>query len=468
MPVRYGSQPFDEQIQHFRNKTNIGTERWADIWKQAHDRAFMVAGAMKDDLLADFRRAVDTAISEGRSLGWFQSQFDDIVAKHGWQHTGAASWRAQVIYDTNIRQSYTAGREQQIEQIKHRRPYGLYKHSGSEHPRHDHLSWNNLVLPLDDPWWKTHTPINGYGCKCRKLTLSEQDLQRLGLKVGKAPEVDYYDWVDSLTGEVHRIPKGIDPGFDYTPQSSAALTEKTRKIIARKPPLNARLNPRIVDHAFSTVRGVNATELSRILTELDSPQVKAFEAVLKKHDLKTLFLKLTEISGGKKAYAIADDVEAYLQSGRHPLVNFTSRRPKRVNGFTASSFRHVVVKAKSTDKLAGVSTRQLTEAAERVIAEAGHYPSRDGRWWSFSAAAQQHSDAARVTATWAHEMGHQLYFLAGRPTLPGQPSLTEYGSTTIDEWFAEHFVAWLFAPDALKVSQPESFAFITDTVQKAL
>lgn len=232
--IHYGSLPFAEQIAYFRNKTNTGSERWADIWQQAHDRAFMVAGAMQQDLLADFRLAVDKAISEGKSLGWFKSEFNDIVARHGWDHTGGANWRAQVIYDTNIRQSYTAGREQQIEQVKSRRPYGIYKHSGSESPRHEHLAWNNLVLPLDDPWWQTHSPINGFGCKCRKMTLSERDLKRLGLQVGKAPKPEHYDWIDKLTGEVHQVPKGIDPGFDYTPKSSAELTEHTRKVMERK------------------------------------------------------------------------------------------------------------------------------------------------------------------------------------------------------------------------------------------
>ncbi|UTV30173.1 phage minor head protein [Photobacterium atrarenae] len=473
MPVQYGSLPFQEQIAYFRHKANVPSERWTDVWQNAHDRGFMVAGAMKTDLLADFRQAVDKAIAEGKSLGWFKGQFNDIVARHGWEpyaskSRGSANWRAQVIYETNIRQAYTAGREQQIEQVKSRRPYGIYKHSGSEHPRHDHLSWNNLVIPLDDPWWKTHTPINGYGCKCKKFTASERDLKRLGLTVTGAPKVTTYEWVDKVTGEVHDIPKGIDPGFDYTPRSSAELTEQTRQVLAKKPPLEERLAPRVVDHAFSTVKGVGAEGLSTLLAGLATPQVAAFEQVLKSHDLKTLFLKAGEMTGNKKGQAIAEDVEAYLQSGlSRPHWNYTARRVSRTNGFTAGRWNHVVVKAKASDNLAKVDPLLLQSAIGTAIQQG-----KADRVWSFSAAAEaQLNSSARVVTTWAHEMGHQVYYKAGKPELPpqvrGRPSLTRYGGTNDSEWFAEHFAAWLLAPQALEQALPDAFVFISEAVNAA-
>jgi len=31
----------------------------------------------------------------------------------------------------------------------------------------------------------------------------------------RAPRIKRYEWVDKTTGEVHKIPKGIDPGWDY-------------------------------------------------------------------------------------------------------------------------------------------------------------------------------------------------------------------------------------------------------------
>lgn len=462
MPVEYGSLPFSEQIDYFRNKNNVTTERWADMWKEAHNRSFTVAGAMRDDLLSDFRKAVDKAIAEGKSLNWFKSQFNQIVKQYGWEHSGQADWRAQVIYETNLRQSYSAGREQQIEAVKHLRPYGIYKHSGSEHPRLDHLSWNNLVIPLDDPWWKTHTPTNGYGCKCKKLTASKRTLERLGLEVTGAPNVEYYDWVDKVTGEVHKVPKGISPGFDYTPKTSAQLTQKVQESVDAKLPLAERLPARVVDHAFSTVKGINAQSMSDVLAQVHNSSLPDFQSFLAKHNIKTLVLKAGELNGSKKAWAMASDVEAYLQSGmRLPVANYFTRNVSRVNGFTSKAWSHVVVKAKSTDSLKKVTAAELSSAVADIL--------NNERIWSFSAGVRKaHNNAAGVLVTWAHEVGHQVYFKAGKPAVSDAffvSSATTYGLTNADEWFAEHFVAWLFAPDALKAYQPKMYKFIKQTVE---
>ena len=111
-------QQFQEQIDFFLRKANLPSETWRDIQKAAHDRAFVVAGVLKADLLNDLRKAVDQAV-KGASIDEFRKQFDDIVAKRGWTGwTGEGSaagqaWRTRVIYQTNITTSYAAGRRAQ-------------------------------------------------------------------------------------------------------------------------------------------------------------------------------------------------------------------------------------------------------------------------------------------------------------------------------------------------------------------
>ena len=65
MATEYGSLPFLEAIDFFREKLNIPTSRWADIWRDGHDTGFMIAGAAKAQLLEDFRQAVDKARATG-------------------------------------------------------------------------------------------------------------------------------------------------------------------------------------------------------------------------------------------------------------------------------------------------------------------------------------------------------------------------------------------------------------------
>jgi hypothetical protein len=218
----YGTVPFGEQIEFFRRKLRLPTQSWVDIYTQEHDWAFVVAGANRDDMLADFATAVDKAISQGATLETFRADFDRIVATYGWDYNGGRNWRSRVIYETNLRTSYAAGRYAQLQELKQVRPFWQYVHSDAVvHPRPLHLSWNGLVLSADDPWWITHFGPNGWGCQCTVRALSQRDLDRLGLKVGTAPPMA---WKNVTIGQrsamgprTVRVPDGIDPGFEYTP-----------------------------------------------------------------------------------------------------------------------------------------------------------------------------------------------------------------------------------------------------------
>lgn len=215
--------PFPEQIDFFRQKLNLPTEHYDDIIKSAHDRAFVVAGAAKADLLNDFRKAVDRSIAEGKSIGWFRKEFDKIVAKNGWsgwtgEDTEAGrDWRARVIYRTNLSASYAAGRYAQLisPAMLKNRPYWKYVHNDTVlHPRPLHLSWNGLVLKHDDPFWQAHFPPNGWGCRCRVTAVRADQY-----KGDKAPDDGTYEFVDRH-GEVHTVPQGLDYGWDYAPGAS--------------------------------------------------------------------------------------------------------------------------------------------------------------------------------------------------------------------------------------------------------
>lgn len=232
--LRIAARPFAEQVAFFRRKVNVPTRGWWDLQRADHAHGFMVAGAFKADLLEDFRQAITDAIERGTTLDTFKRQFDTIVQRHGWSYRGGRDWRARVIYETNLRQSYNAGRWAQLTSpdMRQVRPYLQYRHNDrgiSRNPRPLHQSWHGLVLRYDDPWWKTHAPQNGWGCKCGIRALSEADLRRLG-KAGpdRAPDDGTYEWV-SPDGVRHEIPNGIDPGFDYNVGEAARSLPAARR-----------------------------------------------------------------------------------------------------------------------------------------------------------------------------------------------------------------------------------------------
>jgi hypothetical protein len=234
--------PWAPQLEFFRAKLNLPTEVWNDIIHAAHDRAFIVAGAAKADLLQDLRTAVDKSIATG-DLAAFRKDFTALVAKNGWTGwTGEGSaagtaWRTRVIYQTNMATSYAAGRWRQLNdpELLQSRPFWKYVHSdGVLHPRPWHLAWNGLTLPASHPFWKTHFAPNGWGCCC------EIHPVRAPAPGAATAPPDGWDVADPETGE----PVGIDAGFGYAPGANAdtplqALVD--RKLINLAAPIGAQM-----------------------------------------------------------------------------------------------------------------------------------------------------------------------------------------------------------------------------------
>lgn len=243
--ARYGTQPFGEQIAFFRDKVPVPTAAWTDIYTREHDIAFMVAGANKRALVETFQATLLRVQEQGLTLEDFRKDFDRIVKDFGWGYNGGRNWRTRVIYETNLRQSYHAGREAQMAdpELRRRRPYGLYRHGGSDDPRPEHQAKDGMVVRLDDPWWDVWSPQNGWGCSCKKFMISEREVENLGLTVTERPPIGEMETravgVNGPSPRLVRVPKGIDPGFEYRP---GTLRRKPPSPIApRTPPVVAPL-----------------------------------------------------------------------------------------------------------------------------------------------------------------------------------------------------------------------------------
>ena len=228
------AKPFAEQIAALRLRlaNQVGTKAWDDLVHAEHERAFVVAGAMKADLLADLAKAVERAIGEHRSLGKFRAEFRQIVADrgwHGWTGEGTPkgeAWRTRVIYKTNMATSYAAGRMAQLVRLNY--PFWVYKHGNALEPRLQHLAWDGVALPPDHPFWATHAPPNGWGCTCEiRGARTAAGIRRAKGDPGKTLP-DGWQTVNPKTG----TPVGIDKGWGYKVGGSVA--DDINALVAQK------------------------------------------------------------------------------------------------------------------------------------------------------------------------------------------------------------------------------------------
>lgn len=219
--VTFGGVPARGAIQSIqdRGKNLVPTERWDDMRGAVHARSFTVAGATKADLLQDLHGAVQTAITDGMSIGEFRQTFDKVVQDHGWQYNGSRSWRTRVIYETNMRTAHAAGKWQRIQSTKRALPYLVYMTVGDAQVRDQHRKWHRaIVLPVDHPFWQRYYPPNDWGCRCYVIQASAAMLKRMGIDITPDDQLPSSETprVNTSTGEDYgMVPEGIGVGWDY-------------------------------------------------------------------------------------------------------------------------------------------------------------------------------------------------------------------------------------------------------------
>ena len=244
-PYNPGPPP-KEAIKYFQSKGWKAGFDYQDVWEQEHAFAFTAAKAMTADVLETLRGAVEQALAEGRTFRDFSKDLKPELEKLGWwgqsqmpdPQTGelkdvqlGSPRRLQVIYQTNLRTARSAGKWERIQRTKKLLPYLRYSLGPSEVHRPEHVAWEGLELPVDDAWWDSHMPPNGWGCKCWVQQLTKEAVDSTG-GPDTAPADDPVEWINPRTGEKEMVPKGVTPGFNFNP--GKAREEKQLEIFKDK------------------------------------------------------------------------------------------------------------------------------------------------------------------------------------------------------------------------------------------
>lgn len=222
--------PPPEVSDFFRNKSLRPSFSWQDIEPEEHAVSFTVAKAMQVDVLQTIRDELQKAIDDGvpfeqfqksleprlRRMGWWgiKEQIDPLTNEVNKVRLGSPR-RLKTIYRANMRSARAAGQWDRIQRSKRALPYLVYLIGPSQRHRPSHEAKNGLVLPVDDPFWQTWYPPNGWGCKCHVRQITRREAEEIG--IGESPETPMREVFNSRTGEIKSIPSGIDPGWESNP-----------------------------------------------------------------------------------------------------------------------------------------------------------------------------------------------------------------------------------------------------------
>lgn len=205
--------PFEEAIEHFRDKVILSPEKYKELINEVKAKAFSISGITRMDVLEDLFSEIEKGLSEGITFNDFKKSAKDIMKNSGWE--GLAPYRLDTIFRTNIQTAYQAGHYTQQVEFKKERPWWQYVAVMDSRTRPSHASMNGIALPHDDPFWQKNYPPNGFNCRCTVRSLSGREYQR-----------------ELHSGEINVLPKDqplkqvADSGFDHNPAEAMAELKK--------------------------------------------------------------------------------------------------------------------------------------------------------------------------------------------------------------------------------------------------
>lgn len=231
--VRLEPLPPEDAIRFFQEKQLLTPSfSWQDVYQDEHRYQFAVAKMLRTDLLRTVADGIARALARGETLRDFTRELTPYLQREGWwgqqkmtdPATGekrmvqlGSPQRLATIFEVNTRIAYAAGHYARATRAG--MPYFRYSTMRDDRVRPLHRRWHGLVLPVDHPFWQTRYPPNGWRCRCSVYGVSDRGVRRLKADgqpvITEPPPDEWTEFTNRRTGEVSRVPFGVDPGFAY-------------------------------------------------------------------------------------------------------------------------------------------------------------------------------------------------------------------------------------------------------------
>ena len=186
----------EKAIEYLNSKGFLLSFNYDELKAAAHHQAFTVAKVMRTDLLNDIHEELLASMQDGRTFKDFQRSIEPKLKKRGWfgttevinPSTGEVktievnSRRLKTIFETNTRMAYNIAREEAMDAL----PLSVYRRYVSvliATTREAHAHMHGIIKHKDDPFWINNSPLNGWGCKCKKTAYSKRMIEKKGWKI---------------------------------------------------------------------------------------------------------------------------------------------------------------------------------------------------------------------------------------------------------------------------------------------
>lgn len=181
----------EEIVDYFKSKGVKISKDWKDTFKLVQNHIFTVSGAMKMDILIDFKDMIEKAIAEGLSQSDFKKQLRERFEEKGWLSKTenkklVESFRLDTIYRTNLQSAFMDGRWAGHNLNIDLAPYVINSSVLDRSTTKNCKALDKKVFRIDDKYFSQHLrPPGHYNCRRITVSLTEQLVKKRGYILSK-------------------------------------------------------------------------------------------------------------------------------------------------------------------------------------------------------------------------------------------------------------------------------------------
>jgi SPP1 gp7 family putative phage head morphogenesis protein len=184
-PRDFATRPFDEAVRDFARRQVLPRPEFQRLSAEARRRAFTVAGLARDEMLSVVQAEITRALTDGDDLRRFRTRLTERFDDAGW--TRLNSSHVELVFRNATMSAYSSGRIVQMKQpaTLALRPFWQVLGVDDSRTRSSHRALHGKVFAANSG----PRPPFGHNCRCRLVSRSARDVERLGLQVMGGAEV---------------------------------------------------------------------------------------------------------------------------------------------------------------------------------------------------------------------------------------------------------------------------------------
>jgi hypothetical protein len=269
-----------DALDFFKRKKLKPSFSYKEVWAEEHAAAFTVAKIMELDILRHVQDSLTTALAEGQTFETWKKTVAPSLEKSGWSsHVSDKQKpsRLRLIFETNMRVARAVGQDERAQRTKKDLPYFVFEPGPSKIKREEHKALYGVIRPVDDPFWKEHTPPLGYGCKCRLRQITQREADSKG-GVKEPPQEERVEW-KLPNGRTTSAPAGVHPTFAYPKTTEERLKRLNQGLSEAQ---KGQDGPKEIDSEGASRR--DNVELTHLVSEVDAKRSDPHEIALSLSD----------------------------------------------------------------------------------------------------------------------------------------------------------------------------------------